>query len=306
MKKEKIKNAINTVVELLKNEKIEFVALAVFRPTKNKPSDFWSPMNRAIMFTHGTTDARGYRQWQEVGRYVKKGAKAFYILVPIYKTVKVKNKEVFEEIERLKANCKCSECRAECEIQVKIKELEKNAYKEVEKLVSFKAAPVFAKEDTDGEPLEEDLLKVEIPCEFESLIRELGLKITPVFYSEREGFYGRYIGSRNEIKLASPEIIVFLHELAHAVDFKINGKSIRSIEEDEFVAELSAAVIGYLLGYKIPLRHVKAYIEQFKPLDVYKALNTVEKIVEYIVERTKTEKAPPELEIPPKVQVEVI
>jgi len=32
-------------------------------------------------------DARGYRQWQNVDRYVKKGSKALYIIVPYFKVI---------------------------------------------------------------------------------------------------------------------------------------------------------------------------------------------------------------------------
>jgi hypothetical protein len=34
------------------------------------------------VFIAGTEDARGFKQWKEVNRYVKKGAKAFVILAP--------------------------------------------------------------------------------------------------------------------------------------------------------------------------------------------------------------------------------
>jgi hypothetical protein len=41
-----------------------------------------------VIFLSGTQDARGFRQWKQVGRYVRKGGKAIYILVPrITKTV---------------------------------------------------------------------------------------------------------------------------------------------------------------------------------------------------------------------------
>jgi hypothetical protein len=34
------------------------------------------------MFLAGTSDARGFQQWREVNRFVKKGSKGFFILVP--------------------------------------------------------------------------------------------------------------------------------------------------------------------------------------------------------------------------------
>ncbi len=43
-------------------------------------------------------------------------------------------------------------------------------------LAGFKAIPVFRIEDTDGEPIIREEFKVNIPCEFNSIIKELGLK----------------------------------------------------------------------------------------------------------------------------------
>ena len=51
--------------------------------------------NRLLMMLAGTEDARGFRQWEKVGRMVKKGAKAFYILAP--RIIKVKDEETEEE-----------------------------------------------------------------------------------------------------------------------------------------------------------------------------------------------------------------
>ena len=34
------------------------------------------------MYISGTLDARGFKQWKEVNKFVKKGSQALYILVP--------------------------------------------------------------------------------------------------------------------------------------------------------------------------------------------------------------------------------
>ena len=57
------------------------IAYSVF-PNFSIPSSKWSFLNRLLMSLAGTDDARGYNQWKTVNRYVNKGAKAFYILVP--------------------------------------------------------------------------------------------------------------------------------------------------------------------------------------------------------------------------------
>ncbi|WP_202320377.1 zincin-like metallopeptidase domain-containing protein [Archaeoglobus neptunius] len=295
-RREKVRNAINTVLDLIEREKLEYVALAVFRVNGNKPSDNWSFFNRMLMFAHGTTDARGFRQWQQVGRRVKKGAKAFHILVPVFKKVPVKRKEVTEKIEELREeHCRkrcvvegsevrghCGQCWVADEI-LKLKEVEVFY---VEKLVRFKAAPVFRKEDTEGEPLEEDKLQeqLKIPCEFHEIVEELGLKVRATPFDGR--YYGWYSPHRKEIVLASPDLLVFLHELAHAVDDKLHELN-GSKEEREVVAELSAAVIAYLLGYKANVKHVKYYLQNVSPQTVYRLLNRVERVVGYVVERTR-------------------
>ena len=78
-------------------------------------------MFRLLQFLSDTFDARGYRQWQEAGRQVKKGAKAQHIL-----GTKVK----------------------------KITDTDDDG-QNIDKVVvtGFYTIPVFRVEDTDGEPL---------------------------------------------------------------------------------------------------------------------------------------------------------
>jgi len=78
------------------------------------PSSSWSLGNQLLMLFGGTADARGYNQWIKAHRYVKKGSKAIYILVPMIRKIKDKNDE----------------------------DTEKTA------TIGFKTMPVFAYEDT--------------------------------------------------------------------------------------------------------------------------------------------------------------
>lgn len=257
----KIQNAINRVLELIEKEELEKVALAVFRGNC-KPSDKWSFFNRLIMLMNNTADARGFRQWESVGRRVKKGAKAFHILAPIHKKVPVKVRREEDGDE----------------------ETEEIIY--VDKLVGFKAVPVFRYEDTEGKPLPEENFNVNIPCEFDGIINELGLRITTKAFNGQ--YYGCYIPMRKEIELASPEIVVFLHELAHAVDDRLHNLN-GDREEREFVAEISAAVIGYLLGYRIDYRQVKYYTHSFNKSTIFSVLNRIGRVVSYIIDKTSYE-----------------
>jgi hypothetical protein len=111
-----VNQVLTTILDCFKSGDIpEAVAYAMF-PIPDIPSTKWSLMNRTIMFLSGTQDGRGYRQWQKINRYVKKGAKAFYILVPcLYK------KEQDGEEKQV--------------------------------LGGFKCSPIFRYEDTEGEEL---------------------------------------------------------------------------------------------------------------------------------------------------------
>ena len=53
----------------------EAVAYSMF-PIPDIPSAKWSLLNRTLVFISGSKDARGYQQWKEVDRFVKKGSKA--------------------------------------------------------------------------------------------------------------------------------------------------------------------------------------------------------------------------------------
>ena len=112
-----IKQALDSILKRFKTGDIpEAVAFSMF-PIMDIPSTNWSILNRTIMFLAGTRDARGFRQWQSVNRYVKRRSKAFYILVPFIKKVDADGEER-------------------------------------QALYGFGCKPVFRVEDTGGEPLD--------------------------------------------------------------------------------------------------------------------------------------------------------
>src|SRR5689334_19781216 len=53
------------------------------RRKDDSPCRRWSWRNQLIVAVRGYSDARGFRQWEQVGRRVKKGEKAFRILSPV-------------------------------------------------------------------------------------------------------------------------------------------------------------------------------------------------------------------------------
>jgi hypothetical protein len=252
---DRIKEAMETLLKIFQEDNLDKVARAVFRGG-DVPADKWSFLNRVLMYLNDTEDARGFRQWQPVGRYVKKGSKAFYIIGPVTRKITAeKNLESGETV------------REEKQI-----------------LAGFKAIPVFRFEDTEGEPIIREDFKINIPYEFNSIIQELGLKVQPVRFCGSA--YGSYNLLNKEIRLASPEIEVFLHELSHAVDDRLTCLRPGQRRDQEVTAEFSAAVIAHLMGYNIPLGNVREYIEHYSFRELMGCLARIEKIVSYVIERT--------------------
>ena len=119
MMNDKVKQALESILQRFKSGDIpEALAYATF-PIPNIPASRWSLLNRTLMFISGTSDARGFNQWKQANRYVKKGSKAITILAPRF----IRKQE--EEDEEAKSI-----------------------------LVGFLAVSVFKVEDTDGEPLD--------------------------------------------------------------------------------------------------------------------------------------------------------
>lgn len=206
-----IKDTVNRIITLFEQGDIpQAIAYSMF-PIPNVPSASWSMMNRLLMFFSGTQDARGFRQWKQVKRYVKKGSKAFHILVPCITTVV---DEDTEEERRI--------------------------------LKGFLCAPVFRFEDTDGEPLDYEQIKLpDFPLVEKAQEWGISVKAIPGRYT----YWGYFSQTRNEIALATPEETVFFHELAHAAHARLLG-TLKPGQHwnQEIVAELSAAALSRLVG----------------------------------------------------------
>jgi hypothetical protein len=257
MKNEEVKAAIKRVIQTLRTGDIEKIAYAVFKAETGRPSDSWSFLNRLIMFCSETEDARGIRQWNRAGRRLKKDTKALYIRVPaMVKTGAKRTNEKGEEEEQTR-----------------------RVYKNI---------PVYRVEDTHGAPLEEDKFKLEIPANLAQVAEGLGLEIKAKRYTGNE--FGYFSASRKEIALMSPDLKIFLHELAHGADNKMHGRLKGGQQPDqEIVAELAAEVVGYLLGHKLNGKG-RDYIESYsggswKP--VFALLDRVQKVVSYIVDKAQ-------------------
>jgi hypothetical protein len=253
---DKVRRVLETILERFKSGDIPKAIAYAMYPIPDIPSARWSYLNKMVVYLSGTWDARGIRQWNRAGRVVKKGAKAIYILVP--RVIRKRDYLRNEETRILKG---------------------------------FLAKAVFRVEDTEGEPLD---YEKEIPLPELPLLeraREWGITVTG--RSRFSRYLGFYDHGNRQIELATPEEIVFFHELAHAAHARLNG-GLRdeAVWIKEVVAELSAQVLCQLVGRKPQdrLGNSYRYIEKYSssaslsPISAcLKLLDTVERVLNLIL-----------------------
>ncbi len=227
---------------------------------KNLPSSKWTLSNRLLAFLQTLeVDCRGFRQWENVNRNVKKGAKAAYILRP--RTIKVKNDETGEE-----------------EIHV----------------IGFGCLPVFQYSSTEGEPLPE-LVPPE-PPPLLTVAERFGLTLQ---YQGFSGLYrGAYDIQKKQIILCTSQERTFFHELAHAAHNKVlDGKlKVGQDARQEIVAELSSNVLARLYGRQQPdeghtYRYIESYTQEMKKdvaASIVAVLTDVQKVLSLIIETSET------------------
>ncbi len=169
----KAKVCLQRIVDLFKEGNIpKALAVATIPPQTDIPSAKWSWSNKVLQFLADTSDARGFRQWEQAGRKVNKGAKAFHILGPKART---------------------------------IKETDENG-QETEKVIltGFYAIAVFRAEDTDGEPLPYEPAS---SPPLADVAEEFGLSVSYQTFASR--YYGYYQSESKRIVLATHEAQVF-------------------------------------------------------------------------------------------------
>lgn len=175
------------------------------------PCNRWSWSNQLLTAIHGHYDARGFRQWQEVGRFVKKGEKSFQILVPLMRKVDRENSAGETETRTV--------------------------------VYGFKAAAVFGLSQTDGEPLAQDTEAQrwidDLPLV--EVAREWGLKVS-TYDGRRSQALGWYRPGR-EIAVGTENLSTWCHELVHAADDRLGSLSESSKWSREVVAELGGAIL---------------------------------------------------------------
>ena len=217
----KAESAANQILKAFENPSQLPKALApVFiRRKDNVPCRQWSWSNQLLTAINGHSDARGYRQWQEVGRHVTKGEKSFQILVPLTKKVEVTDKNTGETSERFA-------------------------------IYGFKSAAVFGLSQTEGKELPE--ADPEVSRWIESLplmdvAESWGLSVEA--YNGRNGMaLGKYRLGQS-IVLGVTNLSTWAHEMIHAADDRLGNLKERGQHwRSETVAELGSATLLSVLG----------------------------------------------------------
>lgn len=189
------------------------------------PCNKWSWHNQLLVALAGTVDARGIRQWRQVNRTIKKGSHALWILAPCMKKLTNEDDDGNETERTI--------------------------------IYGFRSVPVFAMEDTEGDP---------IPIsdnQYDKWIEELPLievaqawNINVGTYTHNGnaplGFYRYSAAGDKAIMLGTENLSTFTHELVHAADHRLN-KLHGSKAHREIVAEFGGAVLLECLG-----RHTEA------------------------------------------------
>ena len=262
-KEQIIKNAVDSLMTMLRTGKLpEQVAISIIRRRPDDeiyPSEKWSVGNRVLQMLQQTEDARGFKQWAEVERSVKKGAHAIWIFSPM---------------------------------TFKVKETDEKTGKEVEKVIvkGFRPIPVYRVEDTEGKPLPErpDYTPEQKPTFFDAADK-LGIDVT--YTPFKTNFLGRYSLRTNSIRLCSEDAVVYYHELAHGCHARLVDLRTFDKKKAEVVAEFSALVLANIAGVsgfeKQGFDYINEYARDHKPGNVLReimsTLNDVANIVTTIL-----------------------
>lgn len=253
MLNDKARASLEQVLEVFRSGNLPEKIAHTLLPGYDRPCLKWSLTNQLLtMIMSEAFDARGFRQWQEVGRQVKKGARAFYILAPM-----LVRKEDTEE----------------------------------KKLIGFRGQPVFRFEDTEGDPLPELQVEPPQPPPLFERAEELGVKVRYV-PGGTDHLWGAFSPGRQEIRLATHDEDVFFHELAHAAHHCFQPLKGGQQPLQEIIAELSAATLMRYCSLIPTEGRAYPYIEHYarkaglEPLNAcFQVLHQVEKVLGLILNR---------------------
>lgn len=193
---------------------------------------FW---NQIILYSSGATNVKGFRQWQEIGRTVKKGEKAIWILAPCFPK---KTKDDDDDEDRKRP-------------------------------VYFRSVPVFDISQTEGDELPafgghadvqlDDIRKTAVKLGFSVDFKNLKYKIGG--YINKDGQI-----TINSVQRESDNVATLVHEIAHGLLQHVANKKMPT-EQKEQEAETLCYLIGQEIGYNAKS---EMYLKSWKMSDSIK------------------------------------
>lgn len=218
------------------------------------------------------TYVKGYKAWNQLGRYVKKGSKGLAILAPCFKKTEVfkepENKAIYQDAE---------------------------GEKEIKRVISgFRVAYVYDLADTDGSNEYIPVLVKGLAgnSEAEKEIYDRLLAVISREYTVKEvkgtaskGSYNletKVISVRSDLEYLQ-KIKTLLHETAHAVDFSLHPEPDISRNRRELIAESVAFVVSLRLGLdtsSYSMSYIQSWLQDKEELKII--ADTVQK-VSYII-----------------------
>jgi antirestriction factor ArdC-like protein len=218
--RERVSAIANDILAAFESEELPQALAQLFIHRKVEvPSRAWTWTNRLIAIRRGHVYAAGFRQWQEVGRYVKKGEHAFHILAPrIAKTKEDDGERGLKEGDPVP--------------------------------LGFLAVPVFGYLQTEGEPLAgvEDAPEFVDRLPLVEVARAWGLSVSLYSYEDAPDRLGYFSPGRG-IALGTENLSTWAHELVHAADHRLGNLVARSLDA-EVVAEFGGTILLECLGYR--------------------------------------------------------
>lgn len=242
----KAQASIDKVINQFKTGHLSPISrVARIKLDESAPARTWSLSNRVIAFMQSQElDCRGFVQWQNVGRTVKKGSKAVYIFRP-HTITKLNEKDEKETI-----------------------------------CVGFSTVPVFPASSTEGEKSVSSYAPLELPPLAE-LANKFNINIDYVPVTPER--LGDCSTDGLKIRLGSHDARIFFHELTHAIHARIErGLKGGQQTDQETIAEFTTAVLMDFYGLGDHTGNAWKYISHYADdpiVAITKALGTVEKVL---------------------------
>lgn len=209
----------------------------------------YSFYNQFILYCSGASQVASYKRWKEMGRSVKNGAKAIWILAPSIKKVREENEETGED-----------------EIG--------------EVITGFVSVPVFDIADTEGEEIKRKMT-TKSDIELDTLLKvaeNLGYKVS---FKALEVETGGYVAEKNIVLNSNlPKLEntgTMLHELSHGELGHTNSSDMTSRSLAEQQAETVTAILCNIYGIE---RKSDFYLKSWKlDEDIKKSFAEINKAV---------------------------